>query len=345
MAQILRVPALYFFGNTVPLEERLTEAISILTDAERELVLGIVDLIQSKQRVEDIQGREVKSGPQVKSGLTSVCGTGGRGFKSHRSPFFGNKKSGLDCDQQLRPLFVVSDQIETPYSADSGPLHSISHLPNTNFAFPVPDIPTWHELCTRRKKQSYVTGFSEIMDSATPPFPLDELERLEALRRYGAFGLLRATAFDDIARLAAFICQAPISLISLIDTNRQWFLSQSGISACETSREASFCAHALIGTDMLVVEDAQNDARFAHNVMVTGEPFIRFYAGAPLLTPDGYALGTLCVVDSVPRSLTPVQKDALQSLSRLVMTQLEVTRMKRELRILKQSFIPRPAPR
>lgn len=183
------------------------------------------------------------------------------------------------------------------------------------------------------------------MDSATPPIPPDELERLEALRRYGAFGMLRAAVFDDISRLAAFICRTPISLISLVDSNRQWFLSQNGIGACETSREASFCAHALVGTEMLVVEDAQTDARFARNVMVTGKPFIRFYAGAPLLTPDGYALGTLCVVDLVPRVLTPEQKDALQSLSRMVMTQLEMTRLRREMRTLKQSFAPCAAPR
>ncbi len=187
------------------------------------------------------------------------------------------------------------------------------------------------------------------MDAATPilpPVPLpDERERLEALRRYGAFGLLRAAVFDDIARLAAFICRTPISLISLIDTNRQWFLSQNGIGACETSREASFCAHALVGTEMLIIEDARTDARFARNVMVTGEPFIRFYAGAPLLTLDGYALGTLCVVDCVPRTLTSEQKDTLQSLSRMVMTQLEITRLKREMRALQQSFDPRPVPR
>jgi GAF domain-containing protein len=182
-------------------------------------------------------------------------------------------------------------------------------------------------------------------DPARPPLPPDEWERLEALRRYGAFGMLRAAAFDDIARLAAFICETPIALISLVDTNRQWFLSQSGIDACETSREASFCAHALVGNEMLVVEDARLDARFARNPLVAGEPHIRFYAGAPLLTPDGYALGTLCVVDVVPRTLSAGQKEALQSLSRLVMTQMEMSRLKREMRTLKQSFSPRPAPR
>ena len=177
------------------------------------------------------------------------------------------------------------------------------------------------------------------------PIPSDEPERLEALRRYGAFGLLRSEAFDDIARLASFICQTPLSMISLIDSNRQWFLAKTGIDACETSREASFCAHALVGTTMLVVEDTHVDARFSRNIMVTGEPFIRFYAGAPLLTTDGYALGTLCVVDYIPRTLLAEQMEALRSLSRLVMTQLEASRLKREMRILKQSVTFRPAPR
>ena len=187
---------------------------------------------------------------------------------------------------------------------------------------------------------------STIMNDVPPLIlPPDEGERLEALRRYGALGLLHAAIFNDIVGLAAFICQTPISLITLVDSHRQWFLSKTGIEACETSRDASFCAHALVGPDMLIVEDAREDARFSRNVLVTGEPFIRFYAGAPLLTPDGYALGTLCVVDRAPRKLTREQKDALRSLSRLVMTQLEMGRLKRDMITLKQSFAPRPAPR
>lgn len=180
---------------------------------------------------------------------------------------------------------------------------------------------------------------------STPPLPSDEASRLEALQRYGSFGLLRDNVFADIARLAAFICQTPISLISLVDSNRQWFLSHVGIDACETSRDASFCAHALLGTEMLVVEDAREDARFARNAMVTGEPYIRFYAGAPLLTPDGYALGTLCIVDHQPRTLTHEQRDALLSLSRTAMGQLEIIRVKNEMKALKQSFAPRPGTR
>ena len=197
-----------------------------------------------------------------------------------------------------------------------------------------------------QKREKAHPPSANTMDDATPqPLPPDEGERLEALRRYGAFGLLHSAVFNDIVGLAAFICQTPISLITLVDSHRQWFLSRTGIEACETSREASFCAHALIGPDMLIVEDAREDARFSRNVLVTGEPFVRFYAGAPLLTPDGYALGTLCVVDRVPRTLSREQKDALRSLSRLVMTQLEAGRLKRDLITLKQSFSPRPAPR
>jgi len=174
--------------------------------------------------------------------------------------------------------------------------------------------------------------------SSAAPIPSEEVERLEALRRYGAFGLLRSVVFDDIARLAAFICRTPVSMISLLDSNRQWFLAKTGINSCETSREVSFCAHALVGPEMLIVEDTHLDARFFRNPLVTGEPFVRFYAGAPLLTTDGYALGTLCVVDYVPRALAPEQREALRSLSHLVIAQLECSRLKREVRDLRQSL-------
>ncbi len=187
--------------------------------------------------------------------------------------------------------------------------------------------------------------FTDDSHSLPPRQPDEEPERLEALRRYGAFGLLRSAVFDDIARLAAFVCGTPHSMISLVDSNRQWFLAKTGIRSCETSREVSFCAHALVGNEMLVVEDTQLDARFSRNPLVTGEPFVRFYAGAPLLTADGYGLGTLCVVDHVPRTLTAEQRDALRSLSHLVMTQLESIRLKREMRVLKQSLTLAPAPK
>ncbi|MDB6053291.1 MAG: sensor hybrid histidine kinase [Verrucomicrobiales bacterium] len=165
-----------------------------------------------------------------------------------------------------------------------------------------------------------------------PPFrPADEARRLVALRDYDLLDTLPEQALDDLAALAAHICEAPISLISLVDENRQWFKSRVGLSIQETSRDVSFCAHALLEPGVLVVNDAAADERFAKNPLVTGEPHIRFYAGAPLFTPDGQALGTLCVIDKVPRQLTPYQLDALRILSRQVMAQFEVRRQALEL--------------
>ena len=166
--------------------------------------------------------------------------------------------------------------------------------------------------------------------------PLEvEQARLHALERYGTIEALRGEAFDDVASLAALICRTPLGVVTLVDSTRQWYLSDKGFNACGTSREVSFCLHALISPDMLIVPDACADARFAANPLVLGEPFVRFYAGAPLVTSDGYVLGTLCVVDHVPRGLSPDQADALKSLSRMAMAQLESHRLKRELHRLK----------
>jgi GAF domain-containing protein len=137
--------------------------------------------------------------------------------------------------------------------------------------------------------------------------------------------------FDDLTDLAAHICEAPIALISLVDEDRQWFKSTLGVTLRETSRDISFCAHAILNNDLLIVPDATQDERFKNNPLVTSDPKIRFYAGAPLLTPDGYALGTLCVMDNVPRTLRSEQQQALLVLARHVMTQLELRRHAREL--------------
>jgi len=163
------------------------------------------------------------------------------------------------------------------------------------------------------------------------PLPKAEKKRLKILWQYELLDTIPEEAFDDLTALAAHICEAPIALISLVDENRQWFKSKVGISINETSRDVSFCAHAILQSDLFIIPDALKDKRFADNPLVTSSPKIRFYAGAPLITPDGHALGTLCVIDKVPRELKPEQKQALRVLSRHVATQLELRRHAMEL--------------
>jgi anti-sigma regulatory factor (Ser/Thr protein kinase) len=151
-----------------------------------------------------------------------------------------------------------------------------------------------------------------------------ETERLAALRRYRILDTEPERSFDDLALLASHICGTPMALITLVDERRQWFKSRVGVTIAETSRAISFCTHAIRQRDLFIVGDAKKDARFQDNPFVTGEPEIRFYAGAPLVTPDGHALGTLCVLDRTPRTLLPEQLEALDALRRQVESQLEL---------------------
>ncbi|NOT25580.1 MAG: PAS domain S-box protein [Acidobacteria bacterium] len=164
-----------------------------------------------------------------------------------------------------------------------------------------------------------------------PPRIPDEAERLEALRLHNLLDTLPEQGLDDLTALAGHICNTPIALISLVDEKRQWFKSRVGLSLAETPREISFCAHVITQPDVFIVPDTAHDERFSDNPLVTGDPHIRFYAGAPLVTAEGRALGALCVIDRVPRTLTPAQQDALRVLSRQVMAQLELRRQTREL--------------
>ncbi len=165
----------------------------------------------------------------------------------------------------------------------------------------------------------------------TAPVKINEARRLKVLWQYDVLDTVPEEVFDDLTELAARICEAPVALISLIDEDRQWFKSKVGISVTETSRDISFCAHAIKQHDLFIIPDATLDQRFANNPLVTSDPKIRFYAGAPLITPDGYALGTLCVIDKVPRELRPEQRQALRVLARHVMMQLELRRHAKEL--------------
>jgi GAF domain-containing protein len=170
---------------------------------------------------------------------------------------------------------------------------------------------------------------------SAPSVP-NETRRLKVLWQYEVLDTVPEEMFDDLTELAARICEAPIALISLVDEKRQWFKSKVGTGVQETSRDISFCAHAIRQNDLFIVPDATQDERFAANPLVTSDPKIRFYAGAPLITPDGYALGTLCVIDKVPRELRPEQKQALVILARHVVSQLELRRRSRELAKLRQ---------
>jgi GAF domain-containing protein len=165
-----------------------------------------------------------------------------------------------------------------------------------------------------------------------------ETARVAALQRYAILDTEPEQAFDDLALLASYICKTPIALISLVDENRQWFKSRVGLSVLETPREIAFCSTAIQQSEVLVVPDTLEDARFRDNPLVVSEPKIRFYAGAPLVTEEGHALGTLCVIDRTPRELSPDQKEALQALSRLVLAQLE---FRRNLALLKEALTDR----
>jgi two-component system NtrC family sensor kinase len=163
------------------------------------------------------------------------------------------------------------------------------------------------------------------------PLPKNEAKRLKVLWQYDMLDTVPEEVFDDLTDLAAHICESPIALISLVDENRQWFKSRVGTSLKETSRDVSFCAHAILQNGLFIIPDATKDARFKDNPIVTGPPKIRFYAGAPLRSPDGYALGTLCVLDKKPKQLRAEQKRALVVLARHVETQLELRRHAKEL--------------
>ncbi|MUG98828.1 tetratricopeptide repeat protein [Scytonema sp. UIC 10036] len=159
-----------------------------------------------------------------------------------------------------------------------------------------------------------------------PPLPSNEIARLHALRQYQILDTPPEKVFDDFTFLAAQVCRTPVALISLLDGNRQWFKSKIGVTISETERDVAFCAYSILQQQPLVVRNALLDSRFAKNTLVTAEPNIRFYAGAPLITSEGFGIGTLCVIDFVPRDLSLEQVESLRLLSHQVVAQLELRR-------------------
>jgi GAF domain-containing protein len=160
----------------------------------------------------------------------------------------------------------------------------------------------------------------------TAPIPPNEAERLAALREYQILDTETERAYEDITTLAAYICEVPVAMISLVDESRQWFKSKLGLNRQETPRDVAFCAHAILQSEPLIVRDALKDGRFADSELVRRSPRIRFYAGFPLTTPEGFALGTLCTIDRRPRQLAPGQKNAMAALARQVMVLLDLRR-------------------
>ena len=168
----------------------------------------------------------------------------------------------------------------------------------------------------------------------TKPMPtsassaVKEKHRIKVLRQYAVLDSPPEQEFDELAAIAAHVCGAPIAMISLVDEHRQWFKAKVGVESTETPREHSFCAHALNQPELMIVPDAQQDERFVNNPLVTGDPGIRFYAGAPLISSKQATLGTLCVIDRVPRTLTSAQEYVMQSLASRVMNRLERRRLR-----------------
>ncbi|TGJ98819.1 GAF domain-containing sensor histidine kinase [Leptospira langatensis] len=173
------------------------------------------------------------------------------------------------------------------------------------------------------------------MESKSPhaiaPLPANEAERVQALERYKILDTPPEEKYDQIVKAASLICGTPIALISLLDSKRQWFKAKVGLDAPETEKEISFCQFALGERKVFIVENADQDSRFKSNPLVTGPPFIRFYAGAPLNTPDGYTIGTLCVIDNKPNHLEPHQIEALQALANSVISYMELEEKSKKL--------------
>jgi len=166
-----------------------------------------------------------------------------------------------------------------------------------------------------------------------------ENERLKALYQYRVLDTEPEEAYDKIVEIASYICGTPISLITLLDSNRQWFKAKKGILQNETPRDLSFCNYAIKNDILLEVNDVSQDERFRNNPLVTKEPGIRFYAGAPLINSEGYKLGTLCVLDKEPRKLTAEQKQIMETLAQQVVAQMELRKQQRQLQELNNGLV------
>ncbi|VVE20944.1 putative diguanylate cyclase AdrA [Pandoraea iniqua] len=240
----------------------------------------------------------------------------------------------------LSPANLPSDDMRgrmgaTPFAQSPSSMLPVTELlSSTRYAMPARrdmTTPGAHSPQPQPLTQDSLHSLLPTSYAANRGATVDEAARLAALRRYDILDSSPEPAFDRIVRIASYVLGTPISLVSLIDETRQWFKAKQGIDATQTPRSMAFCAHAILSDDVLVVPDAHADRRFADNPLVTGDPHIRFYAGAPLRTPEGHRLGTLCVIDRRPRTLDAEMRGLLADLSALVVDELELRRVNQVL--------------
>jgi GAF domain-containing protein len=179
----------------------------------------------------------------------------------------------------------------------------------------------------------------EPASDGAAPLPHNEEDRLQELRLHRLLDTEAEAGFDSITALARRLLEVPIAAISLVDANRQWFKSRSGLDVESTPRDVAFCAHAILGSDLLVIPDAHEDSRFCNNPLVLGEPFVRFYAGAPIRMQGGLNLGTICIIDRRPRQLDAAQLDSLRLLQTLTQNLIDMRRARMDLEALR-SMLP-----
>ncbi len=165
-----------------------------------------------------------------------------------------------------------------------------------------------------------------------PPIPVNEIERLDSIERLVIMDTSPEQEYDDIVQLASLLAGTPISLISLVDADRQWFKAKVGVDESETDRDIAFCAHAILSSGPMIIENLMEDRRFVDNPLVLNDPNVRFYAGFPLITSEGHALGTLCVLDREPRALIETQIFGLKTLADQVLRNFELRRSAKEIR-------------
>lgn len=165
----------------------------------------------------------------------------------------------------------------------------------------------------------------------TYPLPENEKKRLEALRSYNLLDTPPESTFDDFTKIASYLFNTPIAMITLIDEHRQWFKSKIGTEVIESPREHSFCTYTIMDKEVMLIKDLADDTRFRNNPFVLSEPTVRFYAGTPLIDVEGYALGSLCIIDMQPRSLDETEKEVLAALGRRVTSQIEFRRVSKQL--------------